>query len=207
MSLLDAELPIVAAPMAGGPSTVDLVAAAAAAGGFGFLPAGYREPAALASTLAEARARGIPFGVNVFVPSPEPMPVTEFRRYAELIAPEGIPYGLDLAAAEPVFEDDHWAAKIDLLCAEPVAVVSFTFGFPPAGVIAALKRAGSRIAITVTNESEARTAAELGADLLVVQGSAAGGHSGTAAPERTPAAITLTELVRRIRQVSALPLI
>ena len=36
------EVPVVQAPLAGGPSTPELTAAVARAGGFGFLAAGYR---------------------------------------------------------------------------------------------------------------------------------------------------------------------
>ena len=62
-------LPIWVAPMAGGPSTPALVAAAARAGGFGFLAGGYRNAAALRADMEAVRATGTPaFGVNLFVP-------------------------------------------------------------------------------------------------------------------------------------------
>jgi nitronate monooxygenase len=61
--------PIVVAPMAGGPSTADLVIAAARAGALGFLAAGYKTPGAMAGEIAAVRAAtSQPFGVNVFVP-------------------------------------------------------------------------------------------------------------------------------------------
>ncbi|MET0909347.1 MAG: nitronate monooxygenase, partial [Ilumatobacteraceae bacterium] len=48
MSVLDElELPIVQAPMAGGPSSPSLVAAVGNAGGLGFLGAGYLSPSRL----------------------------------------------------------------------------------------------------------------------------------------------------------------
>src|SRR5437868_5027853 len=56
---------IVVAPMAGGPTTTDLVIAAARAGALGFLAAGYKTPGAMAAVRA---ATAEPFGVNVFVP-------------------------------------------------------------------------------------------------------------------------------------------
>src|SRR3984885_14379245 len=62
-------LPIWVAPMAGGPSTPGLVAAAAQAGGFGFLAGGYKKAAAVAGEMAAGRAAGAAaFGVNLFVP-------------------------------------------------------------------------------------------------------------------------------------------
>ena len=61
--------PVVVAPMAGGPSTPDLVIAAAGAGVLGFLAAGYKEPEAMTAEISAVRAATPePFGVNVFVP-------------------------------------------------------------------------------------------------------------------------------------------
>ena len=45
---LGAAMPVLAAPMAGSPTTPRLVAAAAAAGSLGFLAGGYKTPEALA---------------------------------------------------------------------------------------------------------------------------------------------------------------
>src|SRR5262249_10492939 len=62
-------LPIWVAPMAGGPSTTGLVAAAARAGALGFLAGGYKTAAALGAEMDTLRASGTrDFGVNVFVP-------------------------------------------------------------------------------------------------------------------------------------------
>ncbi|WP_230688719.1 nitronate monooxygenase [Micromonospora sp. WMMC415] len=122
--------PVVGAPMAGGATTCALVSAVAAAGGFGFVAAGYKTPEAVAAELAELRAAGTPCGVNLFVPGPPEIGEAEFRRYAGQIAAEGGPYGLDLAAAPLLHDDDHWRDKIDLLLADPVPVASFTFGLP-----------------------------------------------------------------------------
>ena len=175
-------IPLIAAPMAGGPSTPALATAAAQAGGLGFLAAGYKTPEALAGQIAEVREAGVPFGVSLFAPNPVPAEPEAYRRYAEAIRPEADRYGLDLPGDDPAEDDDHWDAKVALLLADPVPVAGFTFGFPAPPVIAALRRAGSLVALTVTSAEEARAAAEAGADLLVVQAPAAGGHSGTLTP-------------------------
>ena len=61
--------PVVVAPMAGGPSTADLVIAASAAGALGFLAAGYKSAAAMQAEMDAVEASGAgPYGVNVFVP-------------------------------------------------------------------------------------------------------------------------------------------
>ncbi|WP_255509848.1 nitronate monooxygenase [Micromonospora sp. AP08] len=193
--LLGVDVPVVAAPMAGGPTTTGLAAAVGAAGAFAFLAAGYKTPEAVAAEVADLRSIGRPFGVNVFVPTPVPVAEAEFRRYATRIAAEGTPYGLDLAAAARTEDDDHWAAKLDLLLADPVPVVSFTFGLPPAAVVRDLRRAGSRVLVTVTDPAEAAAAADLGVDGLVAQSGAAGGHLGTFTPDTPPPFRPLPELV------------
>src|ERR1700754_1580321 len=65
-------VPIVVAPMAGGPSTPELVAGAVNAGAFGFLAGGNLTADALTEQIS--RTEGMteePFGVNLFVPGEE----------------------------------------------------------------------------------------------------------------------------------------
>jgi nitronate monooxygenase len=63
------DVPVVQAPMAGGPGTVDLAAAVCNAGALGFLAGGYRVAADLASDIEALRLLVTgPFGVNLFVP-------------------------------------------------------------------------------------------------------------------------------------------
>ena len=107
----------------------------------------------------------------------------------------------------PVEDDDHWHDKIDVLVAAAPRVVSFTFGLPDPATVVALHRAGILLAQTVTTADEARQAAEAGLDALVVQASAAGGHSGTFTPERPPVDRSLPDLVAEIRAVASLPIV
>lgn len=202
---LGCALPVLAAPMAGGPGTPALVTAAAAAGGLGFLAAGYKPPQAVAAELAEIRSAGVPFGINLFAPNPVPVDPDAFRRYATAISAEGDRYGLDLASAQPAEDDDHWADKINLLLADPVPVASFTFGLPDRAVITALRKGGTLVAQTVTSVQEAQRAAEAGADLLVAQAAAAGGHWGTLTPEQLPAVLPAADLVTQIRHAVSVP--
>ncbi|MFF7212770.1 nitronate monooxygenase [Streptomyces sp. NPDC008238] len=204
---LGVDTPVLAAPMAGGPTTPALVGAAARAGGLGFVPGGYRTAAALAEQIAAVRSEGVPFGVNLFAPNPVPVDPDAFRRYARAIAPDAGRHGIDALAAEPVEDDDQWADKVALLLSDPVPVVSFTFGIPESPVVAALRSAGSLVVQTVTSAAEARAAAEAGADVLAVQASAAGGHSGTLTPQRIPAAVPLEQLLGEVRAAVPLPLV
>jgi NAD(P)H-dependent flavin oxidoreductase YrpB (nitropropane dioxygenase family) len=201
------ELPVLAAPMAGGPTTPELVVAAARAGGLGFLAGGYKSAPQLAAQILVVRAADAPFGVNLFAPNPVPVDAGEFRRYADRLHSDAEAYGLDLESARPVEDDDDWQRKIELLRSDPVPVVSFTFGLPDRSVIAALRRAGSVVVQTVTSVLEARAAAEAGIDVLAVQAAAAGGHSGTLTPSQPPEQVPLPALVGQVRGAVALPLI
>jgi NAD(P)H-dependent flavin oxidoreductase YrpB (nitropropane dioxygenase family) len=51
--------PVVVAPMAGGPTTAELVAAASAAGALGFLAAGYKTAAAMRAEMDAVEAAGL----------------------------------------------------------------------------------------------------------------------------------------------------
>jgi NAD(P)H-dependent flavin oxidoreductase YrpB (nitropropane dioxygenase family) len=203
---LGVSLPVLAAPMAGGPTTPDLVVAAARVGSLGFLAAGYRTADALAQQVRTVRAETDAFGVNLFAPNPVPVDRAAYDRYRQRLRPLAERFGVDLHV-DPVEDDDHWQDKVDVLVTEPVPIVSFTFGIPPRGALDALRAAGSSLLQTVTNADEAAQAAETGIDVLVLQGRDAGGHSGTFTPSVLPAERPLTELVAAVRERVDLPII
>jgi NAD(P)H-dependent flavin oxidoreductase YrpB (nitropropane dioxygenase family) len=198
--------PVVAAPMAGGPTTPELVVAAARAGSLGFLAGGYKSAEQLAEQIRTARTATEVFGVNLFVPNSVPVDPDAYQQYADLLRAEATDLDVVLPA-EPIEDDDHWQDKVDLLVAEPVPVVSLTFGMPDDDVISAWQRAGSRVVQTVTSSDEARQAAAAGVDLLAVQASAAGGHYGTFTPDRLAAPRSLHDLLAEIGKVTDLPLV
>jgi nitronate monooxygenase len=170
--------PLVVAPMAGGPSTSDLVIAVAGAGALGFLAAGYQTPAAMAAEIAAVRAgTAEPFGVNVFVPSAPSADAEAIAGYLGSLRASAAAAGAPLG--EATWDDDAFEEKIAALLADPPPVVSFTFGCPPSEVIAAVRQAGAVVAVTVTSPGEAAAAAAAGADALCVQGYEAGAHRGS----------------------------
>lgn len=206
MILDDLATPIVLAPMAGGPSTPELTAAAAEVGAFAFLAAGYLTPDALRERIAATRQlTGRPFGVNVFVPGPAAGPGA-VDGYAALLAGEAERLGV--ALGEPRYSDDHWTAKLDLLVSDPVPLVSFTFGCPPADAVRALRAAGSEVWATVTTADEATAAEAAGCDGVVAQGTEAGGHRGSwTDDDATAPGIGVLALVQLIRARTSLPVI
>jgi nitronate monooxygenase len=182
--------------MAGGPSTPELAAAANAAGGFGYVAAGYLSPDALRETLDRTRAlTADPIGVNVFVPGSKDADETAIAAYAEGLAP--VAARLGVAPGEPRWDDDAYEAKLDLLERAGVHTVSFTFGCPTPEIVNRLHQAEISVAVTVTTREEAEQAAAAGADTFVVQGTEAGGHQGTfdgLVPNRTPLADALAAI-------------
>jgi nitronate monooxygenase len=172
------ELPVWVAPMAGGPSTPDLVIAAGRSGALGFLAGGYQTAGALQAEISAVRAAGVRgFGVNLFVPGAPADDPDSVSAYVASLREEARPLGAE--PGHPSWDDDHWADKIAVLLASRPPVVSFTFGCPPADVLRGLQKGGTLVAVTVTNPGEAASAAAAGADLLCVQGPEAGAHRGT----------------------------
>jgi nitronate monooxygenase len=176
---------IIVAPMAGGPSTPHLVNAAAAAGSLGFLATGGAPAAVLRAQLSEVTGR---YGVNLF---------TRQAPLASLADVERIAAGRPLPEVDLSNDFDAKFAAV-LGAPHPPAVVSATFGPFSRAEITALHTRGIAAWVTVTNPADARTAAELGADALVVQGPEAGGHRSTWTVEETPDQRPLSELARSI---------
>lgn len=199
-------IPLVAAPMAGGPTTPAMVSAAARAGGLGMLAAGYKTAAGVESEIRALRSDGIPFGVNLFAPNPVPVDPGSYRTYAASIQPETDRFGVTLPP-EPIEDNDGFDEKIALLLDDPVPMVSFTFGIPPREVITALQRANSVVVQTVTTPEEAAQARDAGVDTLALQAAVAGGHSGTLSPRQPLATVPIAELVTRVTATVGLPVL
>ena len=178
MPVLDQlEIPIVQAPLAGGPSTPALAAAVSEAGGLGFLAAGYKPVEAVRADLEALRGlTPRPYGLNLFAPLAAPADPAAVSAYASALAGESERLGVPLG--EPRRDDDAWEDKLTLAIEARVPAVSFTFGCPAPEVLERLRGAGSEGWVTVTTPAEARLARDAGAHALVVQGVEAGGHRG-----------------------------
>lgn len=198
--------PIVQAPLAGGPSTPALAIAVCEAGGLGFLASGYKQAEAVRREIEQVRAATErPFGVNLFVPGERPADPATVRAYLEQLMPEAARQDAELG--EPRFDDDGWEAKLELVREQRPAVVSFTFGCPPADVIGSLQDHDIAAWVTVTAVEEAEQASAAGADALVVQGIEAGGHRGGFADNDGVDGWGLLALLRVVATTVSKPLI
>lgn len=206
-------IPVVGAPMAGGPSTPELVAAVGAAGGLGFLAGGYRSAADLSDQIARTRELSErPFGVNLFVPARPPQDTAlavvraHVAAYRGALAADAARLGVPLPDPDWA-DDDGWEEKIALLTlVDPVPVVSFTFGVPGGNVVEDLQTIGTAVWVTVTDLAEARAAQDCGADALIVQGFDAGGHRSTHRVEDVPNELDHLALLPVVAEVG-LPMI
>jgi nitronate monooxygenase len=203
----DLDVPIVGAPMAGGPGTPALAAAVSNAGGLGFVAAGYLSAERLANDIAAARgATTGPIGVNLFVPQPSVADVIALDHYAEALDELAEHYNVHVGYPE-FGDDDGWQAKLEVVADLRPELVSFTFGAPSPDVLRRFGALGMLLYITVTSPYEAGVAVAAGADGLVVQGPDAGGHRGTFAPDMSPGTEPLHDLLDRIGHAHDVPLI
>lgn len=210
--LPETPLPLIVAPMAGGPSTPALVAAAHRAGARGFLAAGYLGPEAFARELDETHeAVGSPeFGVNIFLPEADPVipEGPEYERYRAALNLFALNRDYPAPAEPAAFREDHYfPEKLALILRNPPETVSFTFGIPEAEVVAELHASGCSVGVTVTTAAEARAVPGGRADYLIVQGTEAGGHRGSHTQDGDAAGIPLRTLLAEVSAATSLPLI
>ena len=180
---LGVEHPIVQAPMAGGATTPELVAAVSEAGALGSLGAAISSPQKIQDDIAAIRQRTArPFNVNLFVleePNADDAPVrARIQRAAELLAPLRRELGLP-AIDIPTRFCERFADQLAAVREAAPAVVSFHFDVLPAHEVRALQARGCAVLGSATNVAEARAWEEAGADILCAQGAEAGGHRGT----------------------------
>lgn len=198
-------VPLVQAPMAGGTSTPALAAAVSEAGGLGFVAAGYKTVEGLRAEIAAVRdLTARPFGVNLFLPTPR-APAAVVAAYAESVRRDADESGLP--TGEPRWTDDDFPAKLEAVLGERPAAVSFTFGCPDRAAVERLRAAGVEVWVTVTEPEEARAAAAVGADALVVQGVEAGAHRGSFTDADGTGEVGLLSLLRLVAAVTELPLV
>ena len=193
--------PVIQAPMAG-TSTPEMAAAASNTGALGSIAVGSvgveEARRQIQATKALTRA---PFNVNVFCHDPARADPARNAAWIDSLRPLFADFG-----AEPPtgLRDIYRSFRVDdallaMLLEERPAVVSFHFGLPDAGRIAALKAAGIALLATATNSDEGRQAQAADIDMVVAQGFEAGGHRGVFDPTDDPrlATLPLTRLLAR----------
>lgn len=178
-SLLDLELPIVQAPMAGVQGSA-LALAVCEAGGLGSLPCAMLSHEALRAELATMRAHTArPFNLNFFCHAPPAPDAEREAAWRASLAPYYRELGLDIdAIAHGPTRTPFNAEAADVLEEFKPAVVSFHFGLPAAELLVRVRACGAKILSSATTVDEARWLEAHGVDAIIAQGLEAGGHRG-----------------------------
>ncbi len=199
--------PVLQAPMAGGATTIELVAAVCESGGAGFVAAAYSTPEQIADFCRGVRARTRrPFGVNLFAPLPMPAPPDDPRSALERIAPFHAELGIDPPSLSPS-PQESFDAQLEATLAGGASYFSFTFGIPPSDALAAVKAAGMFVIGTATTVEEAIALESAGVDAVVAQGSEAGAHRGSFAVPFEAAMVGTIALVPQVVRAIRIPVI
>ncbi len=207
LQALGIEHPVIQAPMGGGPSTPELVAAVSIAGGLGSLGAAYQTPEEIARDIRRVRALSDrPFNVNLFAGGHDTSYRGDGGPMLPLMAEIHQEYGLPPPAL-PKLGPDPFPAQLEAVLEAAPAVFSFTFGMPDKQVMARLKALDMIIVGTATSVEEARALAHAGADAVVAQGAEAGAHRGTFAGAFADAMVPTNDLVRAIAGAVKVPVI
>lgn len=207
--LLGIDVPVILAPMGGGPATPALVAAVSAAGGLGSLAGGYLTPDRLRDEIRAVRgATPRPFAVNLFAPPPEPTApdAGQVEEAVRRLAPYRLEVGLP-ARPEPRPNPFDFDDQVSVVIDERVPVFSFTFGLLPGGTLERLHGAGCTVVGTGTTVEEAIALTGAGVDAVCAQGAEAGAHRGTflGPPER--AVVGTMALVPQVCDAVPVPVI
>ncbi|PWC33608.1 nitronate monooxygenase [Azospirillum sp. TSO35-2] len=199
--------PVIQAPMAGGGDTAALVAAVNEAGGLGFVGAAYLTDAQIAERARDIRGRtALPFGVNLFAPTPAPAPSPALAEALARVAPFHAELGLPAPEA-PAYAEDGFDRRFAALLDSGAAFYSVTFGLPPADTVAAAKAHGLRVLGTATTVAEAVALERVGVDAVIAQGSEAGGHRGSFIGDPAANLIGTMALVPQVVDAVGVPVI
>ncbi len=177
LKFFDLNVPIIQAPMAGGITSPELVAAVSNAGALGSMGAGYMAPGDIQKTIKSIKSlTNKPYNINLFVPetvesSSDP---TSMIQALKLLWKEMSNEPFDASSSpQPSLEE-----QVEVLIQEKVPYFSFTFGIPSQQIIQKFKNIGTKVLGTATTPDEAEKLEKAGVDAIVCQGYEAGGHRG-----------------------------
>jgi NAD(P)H-dependent flavin oxidoreductase YrpB (nitropropane dioxygenase family) len=179
----------------------DVVAAVTNAGGFGVLGAVAYSPEQLDTELSwiDERVGGRPYGVDVLVPGridasagdrstrlTDHIPQRHRDFVAHLFGKYGVGGAETLSGAMAGRADEMGrrvtsegaTGLIDVALKHPIGLIASALGPPPPEMTAKARQAGVPVAALVGTVEHARRQVAAGADVIVAQGSEAGGHTG-----------------------------
>jgi NAD(P)H-dependent flavin oxidoreductase YrpB (nitropropane dioxygenase family) len=172
----------------------DVVAAVTNAGGFGVLGATAYTPDQLEQELSwiDDHVRGKPYGADILVPAKfegkgEKLSSGElagripddYRRFvADLLARHDIDTERTARVGAPSLTGETGRELLDVAMSHPIKLIANALGVPPDYMIEAGKERGIPVAALVGAREHAIKQVNAGVDLIVAQGTEAGGHCG-----------------------------
>ncbi|WP_247710057.1 NAD(P)H-dependent flavin oxidoreductase [Qipengyuania xiapuensis] len=192
----------------------DVVAAVSKAGGFGVLGATRFSPDQLEEELAwiDAHVDGAPYGVDVLVPEvidPRVRELGDNKSRAAAIDPsyQGFVnevlghYGIAPEAEMPILRErmgitpENGLALMEVAFRHPIRLIANALGIAPPAMIEEGKKRGVPVAALVGAKEHAIRQAEADVDIIVAQGTEAGGHCG-----EVSTLVLIPEVVRELKR-------
>ena len=193
--LLNIHLPIIQAPMAGGATTPELVAAVSNAGGLGSLGAGYMSADEIKLAIKKIKSlTDKPFSVNLFIPEKHSATAEQIEQARTAIQTSCTELNFTVGSIKPPYAHS-FAEQMNVIIEEKVPIFSFTFGVLSASQLEILKQNKIILIGTATSLKEAQLLEEIGVDAIVAQGNEAGGHRGTFLDKAENGLIDLSSLI------------
>ncbi len=179
LDLLNIEIPIIQAPMAGSDS-VALARSVSSTGALGSLACALLSPDAVRQAVRALRdGTGRPFNLNFFCHKMEAPDEAGIAKWKEFLRPHYRRWGLDIESVGQsrlrLPFDEEMCVVVEETKPE---VVSFHFGLPAPDLVGRIKGHGIKILSTATSVNEAKWLQSRGCDAIIAQGTEAGGHRG-----------------------------
>jgi nitronate monooxygenase len=201
--------PIIQAPMAGGPSSQELVAACSAAGALGSFGFAYTQPDEMKKQAAWVRAKtNRPFGINLFTSS-QPAQIDAGSQRGALDAVAGYYRELGLPAPEPANAPYAPELNAQLDAVEEIRPRVFTVHLSdlPGERLGRLKAKNILVGGSATCIAEAQRLEALGFDFVIAQGGEAGGHRGSYLRDPYESLTGTLALLRMVVRAVKLPVV
>jgi NAD(P)H-dependent flavin oxidoreductase YrpB (nitropropane dioxygenase family) len=199
----------------------DVVAAVSRAGGFGVLGATVHSPETLEQELKwiDAHVDGKPYGLDVLIPenistagerdvtwqSLEKRIPSEHRAFTrDLLKKHGIELtSTPVPAATPQpFDATRALELLEVSFRHPVRLIANALGVPPKAMIEMGRKHGVPVAALVGAKEHALRQVAAGVDILVVQGTEAGGHCG-----EVSTMVLVPEVIKAIKPIRGVPVL
>src|SRR3954468_18112908 len=199
----------------------DVVAAVSRAGGFGVFGATAHSPESVEAELGwiDAHCGGKPYGIDVLVP--ENMATAgekqgTWQQLAARVPQQHRDFTAELLAEADVelieeerhadqpqpFDPDNALRVLEVAFRHPIKLIANALGVPPPEMIEMGRKHGVPVAALVGAKEHAVRQVNAGVDILVAQGTEAGGHCG-----EVSTLVVVPEVVRAVREIREVPVL